>query len=152
MEITNGGRLRVQAMSLLIDTLSKSTLLGAVEFGSALGEQPGAGTLFRRSRSVPNATAMRTALDQKVHADNGATDYNAGFAQSDADNPNANARLGRRPGAADDRRRHRRQVLPAGRLGAAAVGDEQHRRSPYLPRASCAWRSRQRRLAPVSRR
>jgi hypothetical protein len=93
MEITDGGRLRVQAMSLLIDTLSKSTLLGAVEFGSALGEQPGADTLFPPQPVGPNATTMRTALDQKVHADNGATDYNAGFAQSDTDNPNANARI-----------------------------------------------------------
>jgi len=93
MEITDGGRLRVQAMSLLIDTLSKSTLLGAVEFGSALGEQPGADTVFPPQPVGPNATAMRAALDQKIHADNGATDYNAGFAQSDADNPTANARI-----------------------------------------------------------
>jgi hypothetical protein len=36
---------------------------------------------------------MRTALDQKIHADNGATDYNGAFAQSDLDNPGANARI-----------------------------------------------------------
>ena len=36
---------------------------------------------------------MRAALDQKIHADNGATDYNGAFAQSDADNPSADARI-----------------------------------------------------------
>ena len=36
---------------------------------------------------------MRSALDKAIHADNGATDYNAAFAQSDADNPGADARI-----------------------------------------------------------
>ena len=93
MAITDEGRLRVQAMNLLIDTLAPSTQLGAVEFGSALFETPGADTVFPPQPVGPNATAMRTALDQKIHADNGATDYNAAFAQSDADNPSADARI-----------------------------------------------------------
>jgi hypothetical protein len=41
----------------------------------------------------PIAAAMRGALDSKILADNGTTDYNAAFAQSDADNPNAAARI-----------------------------------------------------------
>lgn len=95
MEFTDGNRLRVQAMNLLIDTLGKGTTLGAVEFGSAGFENnpPGADTVFPPQPVGPNGNAMRTALDQKIHADNGATDYNAAFAQSDADNPAANARI-----------------------------------------------------------
>lgn len=95
MEFTDANRLRVQAMNLLIDTLGKGTTLGAVEFGSAGFENnpPAADTVFPPQPVGPNGNAMRTALDQKIHADNGATDYNAAFAQSDADNPNANARI-----------------------------------------------------------
>ena len=36
---------------------------------------------------------MRSALDTAIKADNGATDYNGAFAQSDADNPGADARI-----------------------------------------------------------
>jgi hypothetical protein len=93
MEFTDASRLRVQAMNLLIDTLGKSTQLGAVEFGSGFGETPAADTVFPPQPVGPNATAMRTALDAKIHADNGATDYNGAFAQSDADNPGADARV-----------------------------------------------------------
>jgi hypothetical protein len=80
-------------MNLLIDTLGKGTTLGAVEFGSEGFETPAADTVFPPLPVGPNGNAMRTALDQKIHADNGATDYNAAFAQSDADNPGANARI-----------------------------------------------------------
>jgi hypothetical protein len=93
MEFTDPNRLRVQAMNLLIDTLGKGTTLGAVEFGSEGFETPAADTVFPPQPVGPNGNAMRTALDQKIHADNGATDYNAAFAQSDADNPGANARI-----------------------------------------------------------
>jgi hypothetical protein len=93
MEFTDANRLRVQAMNLLIDTLGKGTTLGAVEFGSEGFETPAADTVFPPQPVGPNGNAMRTALDQKIHADNGATDYNAAFAQSDADNPTANARI-----------------------------------------------------------
>lgn len=93
MSITDSSRLRVQAMNLLIDTLAPATQLGAVEFGSALGTQPGADTLFPPEPVGPNANAMSAALKEKINADNGATDYNAAFAQSDADNPGAGARI-----------------------------------------------------------
>jgi von Willebrand factor type A domain len=93
MSFTDPNRLRVQGLDLLINTLSPGTQLGAVEFGSELFEQPAADTVFKPAPVGPNATAMKTALNQKIQADNGATDYNAAFAQSDADNPNANARI-----------------------------------------------------------
>jgi hypothetical protein len=95
MEFTDASRLRVQAMNLLIDTLGKGTTLGAVEFGSGGYENspPPADTVFPPQPVGPNGNAMRTALDQKIHADNGATDYNGAFAQSDLDNPGANARI-----------------------------------------------------------
>jgi len=94
MSITDESRLRVQAMNLLIDTLGPSTQLGAVEFGSGIPEYiPAADTVFPPEPVGPNASAMRTALDQKIQADNGATDYNGAFAQSDADNPAADARI-----------------------------------------------------------
>lgn len=95
MEFTDVNRLRVQAMNLLIDTLSPGTLLGAVEFGSAGFEDnpPAADTVFPPEPVGPNAATMRTALDEKVHADNGATDYNGAFARADADNPGADARI-----------------------------------------------------------
>jgi hypothetical protein len=41
----------------------------------------------------PNAAAMGSALEAKIVADNGGTDYNSAFAQSDADNPGAQARI-----------------------------------------------------------
>ncbi|MDX6610556.1 MAG: hypothetical protein QOF85_2481 [Solirubrobacterales bacterium] len=95
MEFTDANRLRVQAMDLLINSLDASTQLGAVEFGSAGFENnpPAADSVFPPQPVGPNVNAMKTALDQKIHADNGATDYNGAFAQSDADNPNANARI-----------------------------------------------------------
>jgi hypothetical protein len=93
MAITDPNRLRVQALDLLIDTLSPSTQLGAVEFGSALFEAPAADTVFPPEPVGPNANTMRSALDQKIKADNGATDYNAAFAQADADNPSSDARI-----------------------------------------------------------
>ena len=93
MEFTDASRLRVQAMNLLIDTLGKGTTLGAVEFGSEGFETPPADTVFPPQPVGPNGASMRTALDQKIHADNGATDYNGAFAQSDLDNPGANARI-----------------------------------------------------------
>jgi hypothetical protein len=98
MEITDPNRLRVQAMSLLIDDLSPNTQLGAVEFGSGIDipgiiTTPPADTVFPPEPVGANATAMRSALDSVIKADNGATDYNGAFAKSDADNPGADARV-----------------------------------------------------------
>jgi len=93
MEFSDPGRLRVQAMNLLIGTLSPKTQLGAVEFGSGFLEKPAAETLFPPEPVGPNASTMRSALDAAIHADNGATDYNSAFAKADADNPSADAKI-----------------------------------------------------------
>jgi hypothetical protein len=95
MEFTDANRLRVQAIDLLINSLDASTQLGAVEFGSAGFENnpPAADSVFPPQPVGAHANAMKAALDQKIHADNGATDYNGAFAQSDVENPNANARI-----------------------------------------------------------
>jgi hypothetical protein len=95
MAVTDSGTLRVKGLKLLINTLSPGTFLGAVEFGGNFfsSSTPSADTVFAPEAVGPNATAMGTALESKIMADNGGTDYNAAFAQSDADNPNAQARI-----------------------------------------------------------
>ena len=94
MAITDSNRLRVQAMDLLVNSLDPSTSLGSVEFGGSIFEnEPSADTVFPPELVGPNAAAMKSSLDQKINADNGTTDYNAAFAQSDSDNPGANARI-----------------------------------------------------------
>jgi hypothetical protein len=93
MEFSDASRLRVQAMSLLIDALNPKTQLGAIEFGSEGFERPAAETLFPPQPIATNSSAMKTVLDQRTKADNGATDYNAAFAKADADNPDADARI-----------------------------------------------------------
>lgn len=94
MAVTDSNRLRVQAMDLLINSLDSSTSLGSVEFGGSIFEgEPSADTVFPPEPVGPNAAAMKGSLDQKINADNGTTDYNAAFAQSDADNPGADARI-----------------------------------------------------------
>jgi hypothetical protein len=96
MDATDPDLLRVRGMKLLIGSLSSATTLGAVEFGGnffADDPTPPADTLFPPEAIGPNAAAMGTAMDNLIHADNGGTDYNAAFAQSDADNPGADARI-----------------------------------------------------------
>jgi hypothetical protein len=95
MALTDTSTLRVKGLKLLINTLSPGTFLGAVEFGGSFfsASTPSADTVFPPEAVGPNAAAMGAALDSKIVADNGGTDYNAAFAQSDADNPNAQARI-----------------------------------------------------------
>src|SRR4051812_35905470 len=95
MFATDSNRLRVQAMDLLINALDAKTRLGAVEFGGqfSASDPPPADTVFAPDAVGAHAAAMKTALDTKIQADNGATDYNAAFAQSDSDNPTADARI-----------------------------------------------------------
>jgi hypothetical protein len=94
MSITDPNTLRVKGMKLLINTLSSRTFLGAVEFGGSFDSStPSADTVFKPEAVGPNAAAMGNAMDAVIKADNGGTDYNAAFAQSDADNPNAVARI-----------------------------------------------------------
>ncbi|HSP55678.1 MAG TPA: VWA domain-containing protein [Dehalococcoidia bacterium] len=87
MALSDENRLRVQGLDLLMNIVSPSTQLGAVEFGSE------ADTVFPPLPVGPNMKTMQELLDQKIQADNGTTNYNAAFAQSDADNPGADARI-----------------------------------------------------------
>jgi hypothetical protein len=95
MAITDPSTLRVKGLKLLINTLSPTTTLGAIEFGGNFFESstPAADTVFPPEAVGPNAAAMASALEAKIVADNGGTDYNAAFAQSDADNAGAQARI-----------------------------------------------------------
>lgn len=95
MSFTDQDRLRVSALQLLIDTPgNEKVTLGAVEFGGAFDpSEPSAETIFAPQPIGPNTAAMKAALDQRVRADNGVTDYNAAFARAGADNPNAKARI-----------------------------------------------------------
>ncbi len=95
MAVTDPSTLRVKGLKLLINTLSSSTTLGAVEFGGNFftSSTPAADTVFPPEAVGANAAAMATSLEAKIKADNGGTDYNAAFAQSDADNPGAQARI-----------------------------------------------------------
>jgi hypothetical protein len=91
---TDANTLRVKGLKLLINTLGAGTSLGAVEFGGSFSSStPSADTVFKPEPVGPNAAAMEAALESKIKADNGTTDYNAAFAQSDADNPTAQARI-----------------------------------------------------------
>jgi uncharacterized SAM-binding protein YcdF (DUF218 family) len=95
MAVTDPSTLRVKALKLLINTLGTNTTLGAIEFGGNFftSSTPSADTVFPPEAVGPNATAMGAALEAKIVADNGGTDYNAAFAQADADNPGAQARI-----------------------------------------------------------
>ena len=96
MLATDRDKLRVKGLKLLINTLSPGTRLGAVEFGGKFfsGDPSVASdTVFSPEPVGANAAAMGQALDAKINGDNGGTDYNAAFAQSDQDNPAANARI-----------------------------------------------------------
>lgn len=95
MAVTDPSTLRVKALKLLINTLGANTTLGAIEFGGNFftSSTPSADTVFPPEAVGPNAAAMGAALEAKIVADNGGTDYNTAFAQSDADNPGAQARI-----------------------------------------------------------
>jgi hypothetical protein len=93
MTVTDPNRLRVQALDLLIETPgNEGVTFGAVEFGgSFLSGEPSADTVFAPQPIGPNAKAMQAALDEKIKANNGLTNYNAAFAQAKADDPGAKA-------------------------------------------------------------
>lgn len=97
MSITDADKLRISALQLLIDTPGNEKItLGAVEFGGALGiagEPPAADTVFPPEPIGPNAAAMKAALQARIDANNGITDYNAAFDRAKTDNPSAKARI-----------------------------------------------------------
>jgi hypothetical protein len=97
MAVTDPNRLRVQALDLLINAVNPATTIGAVEFGGNFfegeGNPPSADPVFNPEPAGANAAAMKAALDAKIHADNGGTDYNAAFNTARAANPGAVARI-----------------------------------------------------------
>ncbi|HEU4721176.1 MAG TPA: vWA domain-containing protein [Gemmatimonadaceae bacterium] len=97
MSFSDADKLRVSALNLLIDTPGNEQItLGAVEFGGQIGfagEPPAADTVFAPQPIGPNAAAMKAALQTRIDADNGITDYNAAFDRARTDNPNAKARI-----------------------------------------------------------
>jgi hypothetical protein len=94
MSLTDTNRLRVQAMDLLINALDPSTTVGAIEFGSSFDpSEPSADTIFGPEPVGPNAASMKNALDTKIQADGGGTDYNAAFETARAADPGAQARI-----------------------------------------------------------
>ena len=96
MAITDSGTLRVKAMKLLINTLSPGTYArrGRVRRRLLRKQRRRPPTPFsRRSRSGQTRPRCAPRWKARSMADNGATDYNGAFAQSDADNPNAQARI-----------------------------------------------------------
>jgi hypothetical protein len=95
MFATDQNRLRVQAMDLLINALDGKTLVGAVEFGGQFvaDDPPPADTVFAPEPVGANAAAMKSALDTKIQADAGGTDYNAAFDTARAADPGAQARI-----------------------------------------------------------
>jgi hypothetical protein len=91
---TDSNRLRVQAMDLLINALDAKTNLGAIEFGSSFDpSMPSADVVFPTEPVGPNAAAMKSALDTKIQADAGGTDYNAAFDTARQADPGAGARI-----------------------------------------------------------
>jgi hypothetical protein len=94
MASTDPSRLRVQAMDLLINALDAKTSLGAIEFGSSFDPAtPSADVVFPTEPVGANAAAMKSALDTKIQADAGGTDYNAAFDTARAADPGAQARI-----------------------------------------------------------
>ena len=79
---------RKQALNQLIANQgNEKKTLGATEFGSDANE------VFAPGVIGPNRTAFENALNTAIQADNGGTDYDAGFNFARAHNPNANARI-----------------------------------------------------------
>lgn len=91
---TDSNRLRVQAMDLLINALDDRSTLGAIEFGWSFDpSMPSADVVFPTEPVGANAAAMKSALDTKIQADAGGTDYNAAFDTARAADPGAGARI-----------------------------------------------------------
>jgi hypothetical protein len=88
MSGTDRNRLRVAALDLFVSKPQNANkTLGAVEFGSQ------ADSLFAPEPIGRNAASMKSILNTKIRADNGATNYNDAFSLAKTDNANAKARI-----------------------------------------------------------
>ena len=121
--------------------------LGAVEFGS------GADTVFPPQPIATGRGGMVSALRARINADNGGTNYDAGFVKGFQDNPSATARIFLSDGANDgvyrnSHRRGARTYVVGLRLGAPGLSDPTANRllqianetgGVYFPVADPAW-------------
>ena len=93
MSGTDPGRLRAQAVELIVSKpRNVGRVIGALEFGDV------ANPVFRPTKIKPagfesNQDELRQLVDKLVQADNGGTDYNAGFNALADENPAAAARI-----------------------------------------------------------
>jgi hypothetical protein len=85
MNSTDPDRFRADLVDILA-TFNPEKTMGAVQFGSD------ASVLFSPAPIGPNLGAIRGALNL-IQADDGGTDYEAGFTLANSQNPNANARI-----------------------------------------------------------
>jgi hypothetical protein len=85
MSGTDPDRFRADLVDILA-TFNTDKTMGAVQFGSD------ASALFAPAPIGPNLGTIRGALGA-IQADDGGTDYEAGFNLANAQNPNANARI-----------------------------------------------------------
>jgi hypothetical protein len=85
MSATDSQRFRADLVDILA-TFNPDKQMGAVQFGSD------ASALFTPSPIGPNLAAIHNALNL-IQADDGGTDYEAGFTLANAQNPSANARI-----------------------------------------------------------
>jgi von Willebrand factor type A domain-containing protein len=85
MASTDSDRFRADMVDILA-ALNQGKQMGAVQFGSD------ASVLFAPSPIGPNLAAIHNALNL-IQADDGGTDYEAGFNLANAQNPSANARI-----------------------------------------------------------
>jgi hypothetical protein len=85
MNGTDPDRFRADLVDILA-TFNPEKTMGAVQFGSD------ASALFAPAQIGPNLGTIRGALNL-IQADDGGTDYEAGFALANSQNPNANARI-----------------------------------------------------------
>jgi hypothetical protein len=86
MFATDAGLLRVRGLKLFMAN-NESKTLGAIEFGSS------AARLFQPAKIGSFQPQMEAVLDQRIHADNGGTNYNAAFGLAKIENPAATARI-----------------------------------------------------------
>jgi hypothetical protein len=85
MNGTDPQRFRADLVDILA-TFNPEKTMGAVQFGSD------ASVLFAPAQVGPSLGTIRGALNL-IQADDGGTDYEAGFALANSQNPNANARI-----------------------------------------------------------
>ena len=90
MSLNDSTKKRAQAVKLVMATPgNEQKTLGAVEFGSDANPVFGPGVIGAGN----NRNDFGLALDNMVNADNGGTDYNAGFSAAASHNPNADMRI-----------------------------------------------------------